>query len=94
MKEEKDNLPDWVWKFLNRRVSVEEVLFSVANGNRPMLTKEECYDLAMKLGVPDNVKGEGCEPENEPNPEQACEPSQDGPERSLNRLVRPISIVH
>lgn len=37
---------------LNRRVEVENVLFSVAAGKRPMLTKEECRQLAIKLGTP------------------------------------------
>lgn len=37
---------------LNRRVTVENVLLNVASGKRPMLTKEECRQLAYKLGIP------------------------------------------
>ena len=37
---------------LNRRVEVENVLFNVAAGKRPMLTREECRTLALKLGAP------------------------------------------
>jgi len=36
---------------LNRRVDVENVLFSVAAGKRPMLTRDECRALAVKLGA-------------------------------------------
>jgi len=39
---------------LNRRAAVEEVLFNVANGKRGPLTRDECRDLALKLGVPDD----------------------------------------
>lgn len=51
----------WLWKLrylrtvaegLNRRVEVEQVLFDVAAGKRPMLTRDECRALAMKLGAP------------------------------------------
>jgi hypothetical protein len=38
---------------LNRRVEVETVLLSVFAGKRGPLTKEECRNLAFKLGVPD-----------------------------------------
>jgi hypothetical protein len=37
---------------LNRRVTVENVLLAVAAGKRPMLTQEECRQLAYKLGMP------------------------------------------
>lgn len=37
---------------LNRSAEVENVLFAVAAGKRPLLTKEECRELAFKLGVP------------------------------------------
>jgi hypothetical protein len=37
---------------LNRCVEVENVLFAVAAGKRPMLTRDECRALAMKLGTP------------------------------------------
>jgi hypothetical protein len=37
---------------LNRRAEVEQVLFDVAAGKRPMLTREECRALALKLGTP------------------------------------------
>jgi hypothetical protein len=36
---------------LNRRVEVEQVLFDVARGKRPMLTQGECRQLAYRLGV-------------------------------------------
>ncbi len=39
---------------LNKRASVEQELFDVANGSKPILTKEQCRKLALKLGVPDN----------------------------------------
>jgi hypothetical protein len=38
-------------KTLNRRVDVENILASVATGKRDALTREECRDLAIKLGV-------------------------------------------
>lgn len=37
---------------LNRCVDVENVLFAVAAGKRPMLTREECRVLALKLVTP------------------------------------------
>lgn len=37
---------------LNRRVEVESVLLSVAAGKRDLLSKDECRQLAYKLGVP------------------------------------------
>lgn len=37
-------------KALNRRVDVENVLFAVAAGKRPLLSRDECRDLAFKLG--------------------------------------------
>ena len=37
---------------LNRRVEVENELFAVAAGKRPMLTREECRALAIRLGTP------------------------------------------
>lgn len=37
---------------LNRRAAVEDVLISVANGKRELLTRDECRDLAAKLGTP------------------------------------------
>ena len=46
---------DWMRlyeKSLNRRAEVEEVLFEVARRKRDLLTREECRELAIKLGVP------------------------------------------
>jgi len=43
---------DRLRKDLNRRAAVEEVLLDVAYGRRDMLTKEECRELAHKLGIP------------------------------------------
>jgi hypothetical protein len=40
---------------INRRVEVENILLSVYAGKRPMLTREECRDLAYKLGTPANA---------------------------------------
>lgn len=37
---------------LNRRVEVEQVLFNMAAGKRPLPTQEECRQLAIKLGTP------------------------------------------
>lgn len=39
-------------KALNRRCTVEDVLYDVAAGKRDLLTREECRELAIKLGVP------------------------------------------
>lgn len=36
---------------LNRRVDVENALAMVAAGKRDLLTREECRELAIKLGV-------------------------------------------
>jgi hypothetical protein len=56
-----NRLRRWCWTLrylrtaaasLNRRVDVENVLFAVAAGKRPTLTRDECRDLAMKLGTP------------------------------------------
>jgi len=38
-------------KSLNRRVEVENVLAEVAAGKRPLLTPEECRELARKLST-------------------------------------------
>jgi hypothetical protein len=55
-----NRLQRFVWKLrflrshaksLNRRVEVENVLAEVAAGKRPLLTKEECRALAVKLGT-------------------------------------------
>jgi hypothetical protein len=55
-----NRLQRFVWKLrylrttargLNRRVDVENVLFNVAAGKRPMLTRDECRALAVKLGT-------------------------------------------
>jgi hypothetical protein len=48
---------------LNRSVDVETALWSVASGKRGPLNPDECRQLALKLGVPDefrspNVKGQ------------------------------------
>src|SRR5262249_7733845 len=37
----------------NRRVSVEQRLLDAASGKKPLPTREECRELAMKLGVPE-----------------------------------------
>ena len=44
----------WVDGFLNRRVEVERELWLVFYGKRPVPTREECREWALKLGVPDN----------------------------------------
>jgi hypothetical protein len=36
---------------LNRRVDVENTLAMVAAGKRDLLSREECRELAIKLGV-------------------------------------------
>jgi len=47
---------------LNNRVSVENVLLSVASGKRQPLSPDECRGLAMKLGVPGYlVEGESAD---------------------------------
>jgi hypothetical protein len=38
---------------LNRRASVEQTLFDVANGKRGPLSAQECRELALKLGTPE-----------------------------------------
>lgn len=45
-------------KDLNKRAEVESVLWSVAAGKREALTKDECRQLALKLGVPDSYRSE------------------------------------
>lgn len=35
-----------------RRDQVEQILFDIANGKRPMLTQDEARELALKLGTP------------------------------------------
>lgn len=37
---------------LNRRAEVEGVLLDAWKGKRPLPTQQQCYELAMKLGVP------------------------------------------
>lgn len=37
---------------LNRRVEVENTLLLAAAGRRPLLTREECRAMALRLGVP------------------------------------------
>ncbi len=36
---------------LNRRVEVEQILLDVADGKAPALSRQECRELACKLGV-------------------------------------------
>lgn len=43
-------------KRLNRSVEVEQALLDVAARSRPALTPEECRDLAIKLGVPEEYR--------------------------------------
>lgn len=38
---------------LNRRAEVEQDLFNVANGKRPLPDAEQCRQWATRLGVPD-----------------------------------------
>ena len=38
---------------LNRSVEVEQALMDCAAGKRPALSKDECRQLAVKLGVPE-----------------------------------------
>lgn len=40
---------------INRRVEVENVLAAVASGKRDLLTRDECRQLARKLGVPERA---------------------------------------
>lgn len=44
---------------LNRRVSVEMVLLNAAAGKRPLPDREECRQLAYKLGIPSRYRGDG-----------------------------------
>lgn len=41
---------------LNRAVQVEATLLDCANGKRPPLTPDECQQLAVKLGVPEEFR--------------------------------------
>lgn len=43
-------------KSLNRRAQVEQELFDVANGKRPLPDRDKCRELALRLGVPDDWK--------------------------------------
>jgi hypothetical protein len=36
---------------LSKRAAVEVVLLDVASGKRPMLTRDECRELAYRLGM-------------------------------------------
>jgi hypothetical protein len=38
---------------LNRRAEVEQELFDMARGKRPLPDAEQCRKLAIRLGVPD-----------------------------------------
>ena len=55
-------VPDWVAGFLNRRTVVEEVLRAPMNARKkglpepPPLTPEQMWDLADKLGVPEEFQ--------------------------------------
>ncbi|HET8762048.1 MAG TPA: hypothetical protein VFM12_01435 [Gemmatimonadales bacterium] len=40
-------------QYLNRRVNVENILAAVAQGKRPLLTRDECRELARYLGTRD-----------------------------------------
>lgn len=57
-----DTLPAWVADMLNRRVTVEQVLFDVAAGKRPPLTPDECRELALKLGIPSDTAAPRADP--------------------------------
>jgi hypothetical protein len=48
-------VPAWVAGLLNRRVTVEQVLFDVAAGKRAPLSADECRELALKLGIPEEA---------------------------------------
>ena len=52
-KEKNEAMHKMMSQWLNRRASVEDVLYSVAAGKRGALTPEECREMAIKLGVPD-----------------------------------------
>lgn len=41
---------------LNNRVHVEQVLFDVAAGKKAPLTPRQCRSLALKLGIPDEIR--------------------------------------
>lgn len=41
---------------LNRSVDVENTLLACAAGDRDMLTRDECRQLAYALGVPDDFR--------------------------------------
>ena len=43
------------WKKINRSVDVENILWSVVSGKRELLSKEECEELARKLGTPKHL---------------------------------------
>jgi hypothetical protein len=44
--------PTWIGDMLNRRATVEQYLWDVANGRREAPTPEEARAWAIKLGVP------------------------------------------
>ena len=41
---------------MNRRVTVENRLWAAAAGSKPPPTADECRELAIKLGVPDEYR--------------------------------------
>lgn len=42
-------------KELNRRVEIENELFMMAAGKKPIPSKAKCRELALKLGTPKNL---------------------------------------
>ncbi len=48
---------EWVEKELFRRVRVENQLWLIVQGKRPLPTVEECHEWALILGVPDEFRG-------------------------------------
>jgi hypothetical protein len=43
---------------LNRRVEIENVLAMMAQGKRPLPTREQCRIMALRLGTPKELWGE------------------------------------
>lgn len=47
-----ETLDQQLSRVLNERVHVEQILLDVAGGKMPLLTRDDCRILALRLGTP------------------------------------------
>ena len=50
-------LLEWVHKEMFRRVRVENELWDIVHGKRPLPDEKECKEWAIILGVPEEFRG-------------------------------------